>query len=437
MRPRLTDEQTRPVMIAAGLIPQVPYPGRNSLPWECLCSRCGRTVRPSYSNVQQGARGCKSCSMVEAAGSWKISEEQARAEMAAAGWRPIGPYKDANSPWECECLKCGNTRTPSLSSVRAGKRCKRCVDSELGSARMVPSETANSVMIAAGLIPQVDYPGSKEHWECVCAGCGQTVYPTCTNIASGDGGCQICKGRKLSELFKVPEDQARAEMAAAGWRPIGPYTTAHSRWECECTSCGRVSTPTLSHVRAGRRCQGCTTAENSAARLTPEGTARADMLAAGLHPIVPFSSANSPWPSECLECGNIVSPSLTAVRGGHGCQECAPTGFKLSKPAKVYLAQHDGFGAIKIGVTNERAYRVKQLERDGWVVLALWEAVDGRSALAAESAVIADWRASEVPLGASREQVVQGGCTGTAPLEHLDLARISAIVDGCLTPEVG
>lgn len=47
-------------MRAVDLEPQVPYPGANK-PWECVCQKCGNTVRPHYTSIQQGRRGCRFC----------------------------------------------------------------------------------------------------------------------------------------------------------------------------------------------------------------------------------------------------------------------------------------------------------------------------------------------------------------------------------------
>lgn len=47
-------------MRAVDLEPQVPYPGANK-PWECNCQKCGKTVKPHYTSIQQGRRGCRFC----------------------------------------------------------------------------------------------------------------------------------------------------------------------------------------------------------------------------------------------------------------------------------------------------------------------------------------------------------------------------------------
>lgn len=58
---RVDGESAAELMRAAGLEPVDPYPGSGER-WRCTCSRCGREVRPTYSNVRSGHEGCKFCS---------------------------------------------------------------------------------------------------------------------------------------------------------------------------------------------------------------------------------------------------------------------------------------------------------------------------------------------------------------------------------------
>ena len=62
---RLTDEETVPVMEAAGLEPLEPYPGAD-VPWRCRCRSCGSDVAPRYNGVRQG-RGCQVCGKARSA----------------------------------------------------------------------------------------------------------------------------------------------------------------------------------------------------------------------------------------------------------------------------------------------------------------------------------------------------------------------------------
>lgn len=48
------------LMRASHLEPLEPYPG-SPVPWECRCLKCGRTVKPTHSNIKQGVGGCRWC----------------------------------------------------------------------------------------------------------------------------------------------------------------------------------------------------------------------------------------------------------------------------------------------------------------------------------------------------------------------------------------
>lgn len=58
MSARLTDEQTVPVMRAAGLEPLEPYPRLGRSPWLCLCNGCGREVSIRFTTVRNNGVGC-------------------------------------------------------------------------------------------------------------------------------------------------------------------------------------------------------------------------------------------------------------------------------------------------------------------------------------------------------------------------------------------
>lgn len=47
-------------------------------------------------------------------------------------------------------------------------------------------------MVAAGLQPLVEYPGSNNPWRCRCLRCLRVVNPRHGGIAQGQGGCRSC-----------------------------------------------------------------------------------------------------------------------------------------------------------------------------------------------------------------------------------------------------
>ncbi|MGW2255188.1 hypothetical protein ACWCXH_34130 [Kitasatospora sp. NPDC001660] len=59
------------------------------------------------------------------------------------------------------------------------------------------------------------------------------------------------------------------------------------------------------------------------ARIDP-AVAEADMRRAGVQPLAPYPGSTTPWQSQCLNCGTIVTPSLASVRKGQSaCRACA------------------------------------------------------------------------------------------------------------------
>ena len=119
MTRRLTDAETAPIMLAAGLKPLEPYPG-NHAPWRCTCMTCGQERTPRYANIQQGWGGCSVCVDNE------VYLEIVIATMAAAGLEPLVPYPGLDEPWPC-LHKCGNEVRPHYHSIqRGGGGCRFC-----------------------------------------------------------------------------------------------------------------------------------------------------------------------------------------------------------------------------------------------------------------------------------------------------------------------
>ena len=72
MTRRLTDSETRPLMLKAGLLPLVPYPGNNK-PWKCRCLSCNEEVSPHYGSVRSGRGGCIHCGKRAAGATQRLS----------------------------------------------------------------------------------------------------------------------------------------------------------------------------------------------------------------------------------------------------------------------------------------------------------------------------------------------------------------------------
>ncbi len=101
---------------------------------------------------------------------------------------------------------------------------------------------------------------------------------------------------------RIPEDVAVAEMRAGDFEPVVPYPGAKTPWRSRCTRCGKFSTPRLSNVRAGNRCQLCSSRRGGINGSFAE-PAVATMRAAGFEPLEPYIGSTKPWRCRRLSDG--------------------------------------------------------------------------------------------------------------------------------------
>ncbi len=117
-------EDAMATMLIAGLEPLEPYPGSDKR-WRCRCLTCNREVRPLYTSIQQGHRGCKPCADKDR----RIDAKEAESTMLGAKLKPLEPYPGTLSHWRCLCLTCGREVSPRRSDIkRGGGGCASCAE---------------------------------------------------------------------------------------------------------------------------------------------------------------------------------------------------------------------------------------------------------------------------------------------------------------------
>jgi hypothetical protein len=306
-------------MRAAGAEPCGPFPGCN-LPWPCTCLTCGNAITPRYSNVRRRCRACRFCAggpdptapaMVyvvihHGLGAVKVgvTSLEARTDRIDShrrrGWDVVNTVKtptgDIAYRIEDEVItylendlslesyldsadmpQGGATETFALEAVSGSEmwelveRFGAAYGGETVQGRHLPAararrarkfsaEHAAEVMIAAGLEPLEDFPGSSKPWKCRCTRCNAVVYPRHNSVDQrGGGGCKPCGDAQRGLAQRVPAAVAETTLRAAGRVPLEPYSGFTSRpWKSKCDQCDTVSSPTLSRVKSkGRCCRRC------------------------------------------------------------------------------------------------------------------------------------------------------------------------------------
>ncbi|WP_329240793.1 hypothetical protein OG223_53150 [Streptomyces sp. NBC_01478] len=109
------------VMLGHGFAVLVPFPGTGK-PWLSKCAAAGHLVAPRYDNITGRGGQCRFCTHRGPG-----DPEQALADMKAACFTPLEPYRNASTPWKSLCDGCGTIVSPNLNNVRTrGRCCPRC-----------------------------------------------------------------------------------------------------------------------------------------------------------------------------------------------------------------------------------------------------------------------------------------------------------------------
>ncbi|MFE2106578.1 hypothetical protein ACFXAF_12020 [Kitasatospora sp. NPDC059463] len=332
----------------------------------------------------------------------------------------------------------------------------------------------------AGTEPQTPYPGADKRWPGICHRAGHITLSSYTSVITRkQGPCFICgqiaSSRAAAAKRRVKPETAVANIRKADVEPLGPFPGTQEKWRCRCNRCGGEIDVWYSSVVYNGNC-ACTHCSGTAP-LAP-AAARAEMLAFGLEPLIPYPSANEKWRSRCLTCRLIVDPSLTNARktkskcrycakratdpetarkimeaaglepiapfpGGvkapwrarhitcgkevsptldkviqkrrAPCIHCAQHGFQPGRPGYVYVVVNPALAAAKIGICNEGTDRLRSHERNGWLLVEQ-VLLDGHLAAKAEDLVLERWTQLDLPYGATSDDMPQGGWTETVAL---------------------
>lgn len=348
-----------------------------------------------------------------------------------SGFKPIQVYPGAKKPWLCIHLACGNEVKVTLNSIAGSKSetCKYC-----SRFAKITDVVAIKIMNEAGLKPLTAYPGYDKPWASIHIPCGSKVTTRLHSVKSGGGGCKKCGSKKSANKRITPSKNAISEMIEAGLSPLEPFKGVRRAWRSRCQTCGKIVSPQLGSIRAGRGgCKYCAgnvllTNDQAVAVMLKNGLqplekyvnaltawkakclkcghivspklgaisggqgpciycagkkvdpsqARKIMLASNLKPQEPFISVRKPWKSLCLTCGNIVTPRLASVlKNGRACSFCSITGFDTSQAGYLYFLVHPDWEMLQIGITNDPDTRLRQHERLGWKTKELRGPLDG------------------------------------------------------------
>jgi hypothetical protein len=483
---KLDPKLAEAVMLEAGLVPLEPYPGGGKK-WKSRHIKCGEIVFPRYDKIIIGQRGCKSCGYTDSGNKRKINSKAAVEIMRKAKLKPLEPYKNASTPWSCECLICGKRNSPTLASVKKGSGCRNCGFKKTSSLKKISQSEAIALMINANLHPLEPYKGANTPWKCKCLHCGKIikptygtiqqggkceycaktkvdpkdaikimlasklkplepyegahkkwkcihsvcgaiVYPRYSDVKKGNGGCNPCAKKNSLNYKRIPSKMANSLMRANGMEPLEPFVDTSKKWKCRCLKCGKISHPRYSSVKSGRTCVYC-----AGNRVDPEDAIKI-MSASRLKPLEPYKSALSKWKCRCLKCGKIVYPQFSSVQNGQGgCRFCAVKGINMNTPSYVYLITNYNLNAHKVGMGNHKKTndRLGKFIKTGWETYRVWQTATGAEAIDIETQVLKILRKDlKLPIYLSKSDMPKTeGHTETVGADSITLLKLEKIIN--------
>ena len=178
---------------------------------------------------------------------------------------------------------------------------------------------------------------------------------TPNNILRGSG-CPHCAGQIPAKPY-----QQRLDDMGKGFIAIGEYKNSHTKITHQCAEGHEWDAPP-GVILHGRGCPHC-------AGQVPDKPyqQRLDELGSGFVALGEYDGAHKRIAHQCSR-GHQWDASPTNVLRVSGCPECAEHGYKLSKPALLYVLEHklpDGRTRTNIGITNrtvEERYDVDALD---------------------------------------------------------------------------
>lgn len=418
---RFSDSQAEKIMLKSHLKPLEPYQGADKK-WKSECLVCGEISYPRLSSVQKGS-GCLFCGRNRTADKKRMNQDDAIAIMLNADLKPLVPYVNSSTRWTCECLKCGKTVHPRLISIRQGRGgCEYC-----GGSAKDPID-AVEVMRKAGLEPLEPYKSAMVKWKCRHLICGKVVYPRYSDVNSGHNGCRSCAQMKAISWKRLNPEVAEMKMLENGFQPLEPFKGTSANWKSLCLKCNKVSSPRYSDASRGHGCIYCggnKVDEEDAIALMLSVNLRP------LAPYKSALSRWECACLKCGK--TVYPKYASIQSGQLGCRYCATKGINMNNPSYIYLITNTLLNAHKVGMGNhkKRNDRLGRFLKDGWETYRVWETQTGGDAIDIEKEVFRVLRQEmNIPVFLSKEDMPRTeGHTETVEADRISLPQLEKIVN--------
>lgn len=215
----------------------------------------------------------------------------------------------------------------------------------------------------------------KRRWKCNLGHEWDAMVPSRTRQATG---CPVCSNREVVPGFNdLATTHPSVALEADGWDPTTIVAGNHGdlNWKCRLGHEWKaLVTNRTSRLDSCPVCSGKQVLKgfNDLATIHPDIAIQAD----GWDPSTVTAGASSKRFKWVCEQGHKWTTGV-ANRQLAGCPTCAPTGFAPAENGWLYLMEHEKWGLLQIGITNNPDNRVGTHSSRGWELLDLRGPMDG------------------------------------------------------------
>jgi hypothetical protein len=364
---------------ADGWDPSAVTPGsRQRMSWRC--TRGHRWVVAVSDRVS--TRGCAVCS------GWRVLAgfndlESTHPELAsqADGWDPstVSAGSSAVVGWRCPQ---GHVWRARVSHRVGGTGCPTCAN------KVVDPGFNDLATTHPALAAEADGWNPAE----VSAGSGKVLGWRCdeghqwtarVGSRAGEGvGCPVCAGREVVPgVNDLATTNPKLAAQALGWDPAAIVAGSNERRRWRCDFGHEWDALVFSRARDGRGCPYCarhwvTPGVNDLATLHPE-IAR-ELVGEDPSTLHSGSHRRMTWQCENGHVWQAQVSKRTAKSNPSGCPGCAPRGgFDVTEPGYLYLVEHEPWGLLQIGISNQPEARLAVHRSRGWVTLDVVGPLEG------------------------------------------------------------
>lgn len=318
------------VMIEAGYLPLEPYVNAHTK-WKSKHIACGKTVQPTYNQIQQGQGGCLVCGRVKQGLSGRVSEKKVIDLYDSKRITLIGRYVGSNLPIEAVCEVCKSEITVIYTVGKRGGGCPVCSKLASSEKMKLPIAEIDARCAEKKLKRLSKYSNSKFPLTVLCLQCGDTHDILISSLLTSSG-CRKCGMARAGKKRRFSEEKAIIGMQQIGKvSPLEPYTSAHTKWKCKCLTCGAIVYPTKATVfsRNSLGCDLCARKVRAESRRYSQEVLYKKFAEFELIPLEIGKYIQSTSRIDCMHsCGRIVKTSFRALvdkknKGYNPCTACA------------------------------------------------------------------------------------------------------------------